>query len=287
MASLRDIRNRIAAVKNTRQITNAMKMVAGSKLRRATESATNARPYQQALSATLRRVAQGAGDVEEPLLASREVKKVVLVVVGTDRGLCGGFNATLGRRSEDWIRKTRSEGKEIEVWTYGKKLRDFFKSRGQAVAQSRTDLFSPTYAQESVELGARLAQGFLAGEFDEAYIGFNQFKSTLTQVPTFSRILPLTLDLGGAEQAGGIEYKYEPNGPEILSALLPMYLRALLLQTFLENEAGEHASRMQAMDNATRNANDLIKNLTLDYNRGRQAAITKELIEIVSGAEAL
>ena len=289
MASLRDIRNRIASVKNTRQITNAMKIVSAAKLRRATESATSARPYQQTLTATLRRVAAASGDVENPLLVPHpEVKKVLLVLVGTDRGLCGGFNANLNRRAEDWCRRVRDEGKQLELRTYGKKPRDFFKARGTPSAVPRIELLNPRYAAEAGELAEALTKGFIAGEFDEVWVGFNQFKSTLTQIPSFSRILPLSIETDATEKAGpAANYIYEPDGNSILAALLPLYLRTLLLQTFLETEAGEQASRMTAMDNATRNASDLIGALTLEYNRGRQAAITKELIEIVSGAEAL
>jgi F-type H+-transporting ATPase subunit gamma len=181
------------------------------------------------------------------------------------------------------------------VRTYGKKPRDFLKIRGLPVVDTIIDVTSAKYQSEATSLGTFLADGFVQGSFDEAWIGFNRFKSALTQVPTFEKILPLALGTGTAVAVAGehaapvatADYRYEPGGAEILGALLPLYLRTLLLQTFLENEAGEHAARMAAMDNATRNANELIKSLTLDYNRGRQAAITKELIEIVSGAEAL
>jgi len=292
MASLRDIRNRIASVKNTRQITNAMKMVSAAKLRRATDAATNARPYQRLLTDTLQRVAGGAGEIDEPLLRARpEVKKVLAVIVGTDRGLCGGFNGTLNRRSEEWLRKQAAEGKEITLWSYGKKPRDFMKARGLAPAEARIDMAPAKFAAEATRLADELATAFVEGTYDEVWLLHNHFKSTLSQIPTFAKVLPLTLSAekgeGGGENGGGPEYLYEPAPQQILGALLPLYLRTILLQAFLENEAGEHAARMSAMDNATRNASDLIKNLTLEYNRGRQAAITKELIEIVSGAEAL
>ncbi|MES2638806.1 MAG: ATP synthase F1 subunit gamma [Myxococcota bacterium] len=289
MATLRDIRTRIASVKNTRQITNAMKMVSAAKLRRATESATSARPYQQTLTLTLRRVAAGAGEVEHPLLTSRDVvKKVLVIVVTSDRGLCGGFNGTLNRRTEDFIKKQRAAGHDVAMRTYGRKSKDYFKNRGFANAISRTDLVRAQFADEAATLAGELTAEFEAGGFDEAWIAFNQFKSVLAQVPTFNRVLPLSIETGDASaEAGGADYVYEPSGESLLGALLPMYLRTLLLQAFLETEAGEQAARMTAMDNATRNASDLISALTLEYNRGRQAAITKELIEIVSGAEAL
>lgn len=285
MPSLRDIRTRIASVKSTRQITSAMKMVAAAKLRRATEAATNARPYQQTLTRTLQRVAGAAKDVENPLLEARtQVKNVVVIVVGTDRGLCGGFNSNRDRKAEEFVKKLRAEGKTVTLRTYGKKPRDFFKSRGYA-SDARTDLKGPQYQAETKALADELTAGFIEGTFDEAYVVFNTFKSTLTQVPTISRVLPLAIEAG--DGGAGPDYKYEPDGPSILNTLLPLYLRTLIFQAFLENEAGEFASRMTAMDSATRNATDLIDRLTLEYNRTRQAFITKELIEIISGAEAL
>ena len=290
MASLRDIRTRIGSVKNTRQITSAMKMVSAAKLRRATEAATSARPYQQALSRMLLRVASSAGDVQHPLLQERsEIKKVLVVIVTSDRGLCGGFNGTLNRRTEDFIRKQRAEGRELSLRTYGRKSRDYFKSRGFSTETAKTELIRAQFADEASSLAAWLTAAFAAGGFDEAWIAFNQYKSTLNQEPSFTRILPIALDATKDAAAAGpaADFVYEPNSATLLGALLPMHLRTLLLQAFLETEAGEHAARMTAMDNATRNASDLISALTLEYNRGRQAAITKELIEIVSGAEAL
>ena len=290
MPSLRDIRTRIAATKSTRQITSAMKMVSAAKLRRATESATSARPYQQRLTATIQRVAKGSGESENPLLKPRpEVKKVVLIVLGSDRGLCAGFNNTLNRRVLDWLDAQKDQGRSVALRTYGKKARDFMKARGVAVAEARIDVTNVKYAKEATALANEVTALFVAGEVDEVWVGFNQFKNTLVQIPTFSKVLPLQIDAAaaGAPAEAGPDYRYEPAGPEILDALLPLYLRTLLLGAFLETEAGEQASRMTAMDNATRNASDLITSLTLLYNRGRQAAITKELIEIVSGAEAL
>lgn len=287
MASLRDIRTRIGSIKSTRQITSAMKMVSAAKLRRATEAATAARPYQQQLANTLRRVAAGAGDVENPLLSPRdEVKTIVLVLFTTDRGLAGGFNGTLNRRAQDWIETQQAQGKTVLLRTYGKKGRDFMKARRIPVAEARIEFTNARYVSESATLGAELAAGFVNGDWDEVYLGYNWFKSTLSQIPQFNRVLPLSLERAD-EGAPGPDYIYEPGGAEIIDALLPLYLRTLVLQAFLETEAGEHAARMTAMDSATRNASDLINALTLEYNRGRQAAITKELIEIISGAEAL
>jgi F-type H+-transporting ATPase subunit gamma len=284
MASLRDIRTRIASVKSTKQITSAMKMVAAAKLRRATEAATHARPYQAALTDTIQRVAAGAGDISHPLLTTRaNVTRVLVVVIGTDRGLCGGFNSNRDRRVEEFLRKLKAGGKQVTVLTYGKKARDFLKNRGFP-SENVNGLTSATYSDAVRDLSDKLTQGFEAGEFDEAWLYYNKFKSALTQIPTAVQVLPLSIE---AAAEASVEYTYEPSGAGILATLLPLYLRTMLFQALLENEAGEHAARMTAMDNATRNASDLIGRLTLEYNRSRQAAITRELIEIISGAEAL
>ncbi len=303
MATLRDIRTRITSVKSTKQITNAMKMVSAAKLRRATEAAVSARPWQTTLTATLQRIAgggSGGGEVQHPLLEARaQVRNVLLVVISTDRGLCGGFNGTLLRQTETWLKTQRNtsvpgtghneaQPRNVRIHTYGKKARDFFKARGIPVAEVRIDVSSVNFQDEVQALAAEMVRGFTSGEYDECVVAYNEFKNTISQVPTFARVLPLSIDASASAHTGpAVDYVYEPKGSAILETLLPLYLRTLLLQTFLETGAGEQAARMTAMDNATRNATDLIKSLTLDYNRGRQAAITKELIEIVSGAEAL
>ena len=287
MPSLRDLRTRIGSVKNTRQITNAMKMVSAAKLRRATAAATAARPYQQALTATLQRVAAKAGeDVEHPLLTARsEVKKVLLVVFSSDRGLCGGFNNALVRRTDEMAKEMKRQGKEVSVRSFGKRCRDGLKVRGHAIIEARAEIKPAAFEDETQRLSSALTEGFANGDFDEAWLCFNQYRSALSQPPTFTRVLPLSIESGG--DVAQAEYIYEPGARALLGSLLPLYLRTLLFQCFLETEAGEHAARMSAMDSATRNASDLIDRLTLEYNRTRQAFITKELIEIISGAEAL
>jgi len=285
MPSLRDIRTRITSVKSTRQITSAMKMVAAAKMRRAVDAATSARPYQDTLTTTIQRVAAGVRDVEHPLLTARtEVKKILVVVVGSERGLCGGFNANLNRKVEETVRKLRAEGKQVSLRTYGKKPRDYFKTRGFD-NEATIGIGPKQYQDEVLRLSELLTDGFAAGEFDEAWLAYNHYKSTVAQVPTLARILPLSIAAG--DTAGAPDYVFEPSAPTILAALLPLYLRTILFQAFLETDAGFLASQMMAMDAATRNASDLIDRLTLEYNRSRQAAITKELIEIISGAEAL
>ena len=296
MASLRDIKRRIQSVKNTRQITKAMKMVSGAKLKRATDRAVAARPYQESLSRVLGRVAAAAGDtITHPLLVQHEqVEKVLVVVMGSDRGLCGSFNGNIFRRLERHMEKERESGRTVSLRTFGKKARGHFGRRNYNIVSSVTDLTFAAYADAALVLADQLSAEFANGDVHEVWLSYNYFKSAGTQVPTITRLLPLSVSAGGKDgatgkdsAAGSVEYKYEPDGQRLLDILLPMQLRTILLQALLDTEAGEHAARMAAMDNATRNAGDLISSLTLEYNRGRQAAITKELIEIVSGAEAI
>jgi len=287
MASLRDIRRRIGSVKNTRQITRAMKLVAGAKLRRATEAATAAKPYQQTLTRVLARVVQSVGDIEHPLLAVPDNDNdVVVVVLSSDRGLCGAFNSQLCRHVEKEVKALIGSGKNVELICYGKKARDYFRPRGYTIRKSHVDLNPEDYASLADALADHLVVEMGNDGFSQAMVAFNDFKNVMTQVPTFEQVLPMVMPEGDEESAGG-DYIYEPDGDQILGRLLPMALRTRIFQAFLENQAGEQAARMTAMDNATRNASELIDSLTLVYNRARQAAITTELTEIVSGAEAL
>ena len=286
MASLRDTRRRITSVKNTRQITRAMKLVAGAKLRRATEAATAAKPYQQTLNRVLGRVVAKAGDIEHPLLAVPANDTDILVaVITSDRGLCGGFNNQLLRAIQIEIDALIADGKSVRLQTFGKKGTAHFKKRGYQVEASTIDLDPADYAGEADKLTDKLMSEMAADGFERAFVAFNDYRSVLTQIPTFAQVLPMVI--AEEEDTGGGDIIYEPDGKELLGRLLPMALRTQIFQSFLETQAGEQASRMAAMDAATRNASDLIDDLTLVYNRGRQAAITTELTEIVSGAEAL
>ena len=286
MASLRDTRRRITSVTNTRQITRAMKLVAGAKLRRATEAATAAKPYQQTLSRVLSRVVANAGEVEHPLLNIPDNQDDILVVVlSSDRGLCGGFNSQLMRDAQGQIDALVADGKNVRILTFGKKSAGHFKKRGYNVEESKIEIDPLDYADEADVLAEKLMSEMAANGFERAYVAFNDYRSVLSQEPSFVQVLPMVLDEG--EDSGGGDFIYEPDGAEILGRLLPMALRTQLFQALLETQAGEQAARMAAMDSATRNASDLIDDLTLVYNRGRQAAITTELTEIVSGAEAL
>ena len=287
-AGLRDIKRRIGSVKNTRQITKAMKMVSGAKLKRAQDRATNARPYADSIRRVLGRVAQSAGDeLAHPLMSSYdEVTKVLVVVVASDKGLCGGFNGQLFRKTRTFLADDLA-GKEVVVRTYGKKATAYFAD--QDVLGSEIGLAPTRFVALASDLANFMTAPFQSGEVQEVYLVYNEFHSVMTQEPSFHRVLPLTVEqaAGQAAEANGADYEFEPGGPELLNVLLPLLLQTSLLQAFFESEAGEHASRMKAMDAATRNASDLIDSLTLKYNRARQAAITTEIIEIVSGAEAL
>jgi len=287
MASLRDTRRRITSVKNTRQITRAMKLVAGAKLRRATEAATAAKPYQQTLSRVLGRVvAKAGGEIEHALLSKPNNDTDILVaVIASDRGLCGGFNNQLLRAIQADVDALIADGKNVRLLTFGKKSTAHFQKRGYQVEASTVDLDPADYAGEADKLADLMMSEMASSGFERAFVAYNDYRSVLSQVPTFAQVLPMVIDTEDDDAGGDIIY--EPDGAELLGRLLPMALRTQLFQAFLETQAGEQAARMAAMDSATRNASDLIDDLTLLYNRGRQAAITTELTEIVSGAEAL
>jgi len=289
MPNLKDIKRRMGSVKKTRQITSAMKLVSGAKLRRATEAATSARPYKEKMQGVLARVAGSAGtDAESPLLAATdENHRILLVIVTSDRGLCGAFNSALLRRTEEFIRKQEKAGKACDLLVYGRKGRDYLRARKYDMVDAVLDYTKLPKMETVRELSARVVAGFTSGTYETIYLVSNEFVNTMIQRAQFQQILPLSVEAEEEDGKESLEYEYEPDPNAILDSLLPLFLRTLLLQGFLETEAGEHAARMTAMDNATRNASDLLDQLTLDYNRARQAAITNEIIEIVSGAEAL
>jgi F-type H+-transporting ATPase subunit gamma len=289
MASLRDIRRRIGSVKNTRQITRAMKLVAGAKLKRATDAAMAAKPYQEALTRVLGRVVVAAGEVEHPLLTVPENKIDVLVVLMTsDRGLCGGFNAKICRATQAAIDAELGDGKTVRILAYGRKGRDHFAKRGYDVVDAVTDIDPRDYPELADELAKRVAREINEESAARVMLACSRYVSVMNQVPTYVQVLPMSLDDAEGDEIGtSSDYLFEPDGAELLGRLLPMALRTQFFQGFLEAQAGEQASRMTAMDSASRNASDLLDSLTLVYNRARQAAITTELTEIVSGAEAL
>jgi len=286
MPSLKDIRRRISSVKKTQQITRAMRMVAAAKLRRAQVAIESARPYADRMAETLREVA--ASGAEHPLLTQREtVRRVDVVVVTSDRGLCGAFNSNVLKRAAAEVAARAGTAGEISIVTVGRKASEQFRRRrGAKVARSFTGIARVEYAH-AVEIADTLAQRFLAGETDEVWLVHSEFVTTMTQRPRAARLLPMTPAADTAAPGDKLPYHIEPDAESLLKVLVPKALQVEIFRALLDSQAGEHAARMTSMESATRNTDEMISALTLQYNRARQAAITKELVEIVSGAEAL
>jgi F-type H+-transporting ATPase subunit gamma len=287
MANLRAIRKRISSVKSTQQITRAMKMVSAAKLRRAQDGINAARPYARMMREVVTAVAGRAGSDAHPLLTAREAKKLALLVVTSDRGLCGSFNAGLSRAVYRFLNEHRGAYEEITLFVVGRKGRDFFRRREIPIRKEYLGVLGSVSRHRAEEIANDLVAGFLAGEFDEVQIAFNEFRSAISQVVRFEKMFPIALESSGKTGGDAIDYLYEPSREEILATLLPKYVQIQVLRVLLESVAGEHGARMTAMDSATNNSVDMIARLTLKMNRARQSAITTELIEIVSGAEAL
>jgi F-type H+-transporting ATPase subunit gamma len=288
MANLRAIRKRIGSVKSTQQITKAMKMVSAAKLKRAQDAIVAARPYARQMREVVRSVAERAGQDAHPLLSSRETERVALLVVTSDRGLCGGFNSNLLRASNRFILETREQRGEVVLFVVGRKARDFFRRRHVPMRKEYVNVLGTLSYEHAERIADDLVGGFLAEEFDEVVVAFNEFRSAISQAVRMDRLFPIAFEQSGEEDRGtGIDYLYEPSREEILATLLPRYVEAQIFRVLLESVAGEHGARMTAMDSATNNAVDMISRLTLQMNRARQAAITKELMEIIGGAEAL
>ncbi len=288
MPSLRDIRKRIRSVKSTQQITKAMKMVAAAKLRRAQDAILKARPYAMLLQKAISEVAARAdeGQVTNPLLVARPARKVELVLVTSDRGLAGAFNSNILRRGQRFLTENADKYEEVLVSTLGRKARDFCRARKIPVRKDYAGIHRSLSFEKALEVSEELAQRYLAGEVDQVVFCYNEFKSAISQKLTLLQLLPVETAPVPAQKAA-IDFKYEPGRDAVLAELLPRHLAIQVWRVLLESAASEHGARMTAMDSATRNATDLIGSLTLKYNRTRQAYITKELMEIVSGAEAL
>ncbi len=287
MASLRDIRKRIKSVKSTRQITKAMKMVSAAKLRKAQDGIISARPYASTLDKMIGEVsARIAGSaVSHPLLTARPVKKAEVLLVTSDRGLAGGFNGNVTKRVNRFIREHDGKLEKVFLTTVGRKGGDFFRGRGLPARKDWPGMIQrPTYAS-AAEIAGELAQRFLSGEVDQVWLCYNEFISTISQKVVFTQLLPF--DASQAQGGSKVDYVYEPGAQGVLDSLVPQALNIKVFRAMLESVASEHAARMTAMENATKNAGEMIGKLTLYYNRTRQALITKELMEIVSGAEAL
>jgi len=290
MASLKEMRNRIGSVKATQKITKAMQMVAAAKLRRAQDAAQNARPYAARIGAVIANLAAGvSGDGAPRLLVGTGSDQRHLIVVATsDRGLAGGFNTSIVRAARERIGRLISQGKDVRILTVGRKSRDQLRRfYGDRVIDSIEAGGSPSLAVAE-QVSARIRELFEAGEIDVVTLFFSRFKSVVSQEPTALQLIPAEVQAGAQPvDLQGAAYEYEPDEASILEELLPRNITTQLFSAMLENQAGFFAAQMTAMDNATRNAGDMIASLTLQYNRSRQAQITKELIEIISGAEAL
>jgi F-type H+-transporting ATPase subunit gamma len=288
MATLRDIKRRITGVKSTQQITKAMKMVAAAKLRRAQEAIINARPYARRITEMLSHLITEEDRVENPFLQTRDGNKIALVVVTSDRGLCGAFNTNIIREAAKFVEEQQLKNAEVHVFCAGKKGQDYFSRRDYKIAGRNPAAFSPLKYDTALNISKNMIDSYLNGTFDKVYIIYNEFKSIILQKIVIEQFLPIPETQGAEESKEKLpDYIFEPGQREIFQFLLPKHLKAQMWRIMLESNASEFGARMTAMDNATTNAKELIRTLQLKYNRERQAAITKEILEIVSGANAL
>jgi len=288
MAALKDIKRKITAVQKTRQITRAMNMVAASKFKAAQTRMENFRPYAAKFMEVLNSLALRVDAENHPLLAVREPKRIRVLCMTSDRGLCGGFNTNLIKATERFIKEKLHEGREVSLIPIGRKGRDFFRKKAK-VMNTRTDVFSRFDMSLAVEISGDVIPPFIGEEYDELYIIYNEFVNVAVHRPTVVRILPLP-SVGREEEVKpekGLDYIYEPSAEALLEKLLPLYVHILIFRALVETSAGENGARMAAMDNATRNCEELIQSMTLKYNKVRQSAITAELMDIVGGTEAL
>ena len=286
MATLQDIRRRIRSVQSTQKITRAMKFVAAAKLRRAQERIVEARPYAIKMAELVQVLGRGLGEDKHPLLARREAVRPLYVVVTADKGLCGAFNSNVIRRALDLLRGRPADA--MALVAVGRKSRDFFRRRPWPLRVERVGLLDRLTFEQARELAQELIQAFLAAEVDEVWLVFNEFRSVAVQKVVVERLLPI--EPPSAEEAGegpGVVYLYEPDPATILGALLPRHVEVQVYRALIESAAGEHGARMTAMEAATKNADEMIGQLTMQYNKARQERITKELLDIVGGAEAL
>lgn len=287
MPSLKDIKRRIKSVKSTQQITKAMKMVSAAKLKKAQDEITAARPYAEKLVALITSLASKTAPESHPLLAPREGTKAGLILITSDRGLCGSFNTVLLRNAERFV-KERAEA-DISLYLVGKRASEYFKKRQiNTINASNFGSGRPGYAT-AAKIAQEMTSLYLNGELDEVHVIYSEFKSALAQRPVAQKLLPISTpkEEEAPKDEVQIEFIFEPSPDEVLSTLLPKYIEVQVFRALLESSASEHGARMTAMDSASKNASEMISGLTLKYNRLRQAAITKELMEIIGGAEAL
>ncbi len=289
MPSLQSLRRKIGAVKNTQKITKAMKMVAAAKLKRAQDRILAARPYAHRMRGVIGDLSRRVNRSMHPLLQKRGDRNVEVLVVTSDRGLAGAFNANITRRAIEFIREKEADGAQIRVSLIGRKARDFFRRRQWPIRQQWTDVFDRLSYEHAIDIGNDLTQEFTKGTFDELYLIYNEFKSAIQQRVIVEKLFPVEAleDVGQTGELPGGSFLYEPDESQLLEALVPKHFEVQTYRVLLESSAAEQGARMAAMDGATRNAGELIKKMTLYYNKTRQTAITRELMDIVGGAEAL
>ena len=284
MATLRELRTRVASITNIQRVTNAMQMVAAARMRRAQEAIVAARPYSQRLDRVLRALHQSVDADEQPLFAERSAQRVALVVITSDRGLCGGFNANLCRRVQAELGEYADA--QLELITVGRKGRDFFSHRGYSISRHHADVFSRLEFVRAADIAQDLTRRFAAGQTDRVLLCYSEFVSVASQVPTVRQLLPIAAEKGAGEGTSA-NYAFEPSPEVLLGALVPRQVNFQVWCALLESNAGFFAAQMTAMDNATKNAGDLIEELTREMNKERQASITLELMDIIGGAEAV
>ena len=288
MASLKDIRRKIIGVSKTKQITRAMNMVAASKLKAAQSRMENFRPYALRFMDVLTSLALRVDSETHPLLAVRDPKRIRVIIMTSDRGLCGGFNTNLIKAAERFVREKTGEGKEVQLIAVGRKGRDYFRKKVK-LTKEWSDVFGKFDITLAVKISDEIIPSFMREEYDELYVVYNEFRNIAVQRPAVVRLFPLP-PIGkdeDTEPTARIDYIYEPSDEILLGKLLPMYVHVLIFRALLETSAGENGARMVAMDNATKNCEEMVQNLTLKMNKARQAAITAELMDIVGGTEAL
>lgn len=287
MANLKDIKKRIGSVKNTGQITKAMKMVSAAKLRRAQEAVVAARPYADKLMYVLSSLALREDPDAHPLLQERGKRKALVLLMTADRGLCGGFNANISKAAERFIRNRTDGFEDYELMIIGRKGKDYLRSRmGDKIGKVHEGITGSINYQTAALIGQEIVDAYQAESYDAVYLVYNAFRSAISQEATITRLLPIE-PLQVEERAHVAQYLYEPNRREVLAQILPKHIEVQIFRGLLESVASEHGARMSAMDSASKNASEMINKLTLQYNRARQAAITKELMEIISGAESI
>ena len=286
MPSLKDIRKRISSVKNTQKITRALKLVSAAKLNRAQREMSRLKPYAEKQRTLIRDLVAEVGAESSPLFETRaEVHRVGVLLICSDRGMCGGFNSNILKHFRRFVNAKVAEGAEVSVWALGKRAIQFVNKEGMTLAGNLGEVLRADLMLEIPELATLFTERFLAEQLDELFVVSNRFKNAITQIPTTEGLLPIQPPEGA--EVGGPERIYEPDQQTLLDFILPRAIETQVRQAILESVTGEHAARMNAMNSATDNANDMINTLTLDLNRARQAAITAELMEIISGAEAL